>query len=810
MIAVSKIFENAKIFLSRTLEDNLANFLDFYRRSFDFEFDFNQLQASRSGETNLILVDSSDYSHLKKFDAEFKNVLIFDHHASSELKNPNEKFIIKKNSGACVSLILEHLLEKNLDFKKIFSREEILLFLLGIYSDTGELKFPTTTDLDKKIAERLFSTSDITTSEIQKFLTIPLTKNQKFFYNKALEKQKICELGDVKISFIAIELKFDPGNFAPVINEYQNNVSVDACFFIVKRRNKTYIMARSKDDKISVLETIQKFGGGGHKTAAGAAFFNEELTKTFENVEKIFFEQVLELQFLNFFMKNKNFENFRLEKDMVFKKLESSVFEGNNLNYDESIFFYNKVDINEKIILKDFLEKPEILDINNIFFIYDDDQNLQNIIERPEILKFLEKIKSKKVFYKFFEVTYVDGFSLAEASKKTALIVHFFYKLINLADKENLKIFFVGGLVRDFLLNFFKNRENYKETNSTFLLKKIIELSDKDFDITLYSENFETDGKDAIYFAKVLQKHFDEENSIFCLKSRLNEAFKTANLNISIKNSDFSFNLDLATVRSEKYQKSGALPIVASTSSLETDAKRRDITINSIMFCLNKNNFGEIVDFYNGISDLEKQKIRLNYSLSLVDDPTRIFRIFRFLVRFGFNFDEKTEKILNNAIKNKVLKNISKNRILSELKKSFSEELNFDFKNLQFLDNYEILKFLFEEVFAKSENFSLDLDFFKNLNLLNFYLSIYDFVYEKWFVYFLGLVKNFSFDSRREIVNIFLKTQAKDLVENMEFFYRNPDLKVGNLEVLLRGEMSKNFSNEFCVFIFASQKTLIV
>jgi tRNA nucleotidyltransferase (CCA-adding enzyme) len=132
-------------------------------------------------------------------------------------------------------------------------------------------------------------------------------------------------------------------------------------------------------------------------------------------------------------------------------------------------------------------------------------------------------------------------------------------------------------------------------------------------------------------------------------------------------------HLDLISARQERYAYSGALPEVSS-GTIQTDLYRRDFTINAMAISLQKEHFGELVDFYEGKRDLQKKNIRILHPKSFLDDPTRIFRAARFVSRFGFHLEKGTQKCLQQALDKKVLKNISKDRIRTELEKIFLEK----------------------------------------------------------------------------------------------------------------------------------------
>lgn len=124
--------------------------------------------------------------------------------------------------------------------------------------------------------------------------------------------------------------------------------------------------------------------------------------------------------------------------------------------------------------------------------------------------------------------------------------------------------------------------------------------------------------------------------------------------------------IDIATARSERYERAGALPIVAP-ASLEEDLFRRDITINAMAASLAPSRFGAVLDPYGGIKDLHAGLVRILHPASLRDDPTRILRILRFAARFGFQLEENTQRCLDEALRERAFEAISADRLRAEI-----------------------------------------------------------------------------------------------------------------------------------------------
>lgn len=202
-----------------------------------------------------------------------------------------------------------------------------------------------------------------------------------------------------------------------------------------------------------------------------------------------------------------------------------------------------------------------------------------------------------------------------------------FQTLSKTADSLGLECYVVGGYVRDLFL----------------------ERPSKDIDVVVVGSGIE--------MAKAFGKSIGKSANVAVFKN-----FGTA----QVKCKDLE--VEFVGARKESYQRDSRKPIVED-GTLQDDQNRRDFTINAMAVCLNKERFGELVDPFNGMSDLEEKIIRtpLDPDITFSDDPLRMMRCIRFATQLNFYIDDKTfESLCRNRERIEI---ISKERIADELNK---------------------------------------------------------------------------------------------------------------------------------------------
>lgn len=319
------------------------------------------------------------------------------------------------------------------------------------------------------------------------------------------------------------------------------------------------------------------------------------------------------------------------------------------------------------------------------------------------------------------------------------------------ADKFGVEIFLIGGIVRDLILN-----------NPI-----------KDIDIVVQG--------DAIEFTEYLKNNTECE--ILAVQEKLRTAKVRFNSGIEI---------DFASTREEHYSQSGVLPEAYNFGcDIRQDVKRRDFTINTLAISLTETKKFELVDYFDGYSDIVNKKIRVLHKQSFIDDPSRIIRAMKFKLRFNFNIEQETYLLMQEYLSD-VNKNMPLERIKGELRQYFSINRKDIYEEIISSNAYKLI----------SDNPIKEVDFDRVKEILDF--GLYD-ESEFWFVLICCLIINSGYANDRMNMTAFEK---KVLEETREL------LCIGQIKINDNERIYKLYNNKIDLslalfYIISGEKSVI-
>ena len=206
-----------------------------------------------------------------------------------------------------------------------------------------------------------------------------------------------------------------------------------------------------------------------------------------------------------------------------------------------------------------------------------------------------------------------------------------FHQISEAADRLGVECYVVGGYVRDIFL----------------------ERPSNDIDVVVVGSG--------IVVAQELKRMLGRKAHLSVFKN-----FGTAQVKYHQKGEEIE--VEFVGARKESYSHDSRKPIVED-GTLEDDQNRRDFTINAMAICLNKDRFGELVDPFNGLADLEDGIIAtpLEPDITFSDDPLRMMRCIRFATQLNFQIEDETFIALERMADR--IKIVSGERIKDELNK---------------------------------------------------------------------------------------------------------------------------------------------
>ena len=216
---------------------------------------------------------------------------------------------------------------------------------------------------------------------------------------------------------------------------------------------------------------------------------------------------------------------------------------------------------------------------------------------------------------------------LSDAELAQLLDKDIFHKISETADRLGLECYVVGGYVRDLFL----------------------ERPSNDIDVVVVGSG--------ISMAEALKKQLGGRAHLSVFRN-----FGTAQVKYN------GLEVEFVGARKESYSHDSRKPVVED-GTLEDDQNRRDFTINALAVCLNGARFGELVDPFDGLADLEDGIIRtpLDPDITFSDDPLRMLRCVRFAAQLNFFIEDETfDALTRNADRIKI---ISGERVQEELNK---------------------------------------------------------------------------------------------------------------------------------------------
>lgn len=627
------------------------------------------------------------FHHVKHIPAEkAENVLLVDTHRlySEEFIGPETKISVIDHHlpgpkvvpewdcrfealGSCTSILIRELRCRGVRLVP----EAANLLLLGIYEDTGNLTYGSTTVDDMRSATWLVEQgADV--NVLQRYLHQPLTENQLVLADRCLESMETLAVLGQDIVLASADASDIHDEYSTVAHYLRDMTNPDAIFIVLRTKAGLRMIGRATNDRINVGKVMKNFHGGGHARAAAGLISMEAEEATDERMAEVR-ERLISIlpMYVSPPVTVESIQStnpLTLDGDLSVKETAAIVqrysYEGypvvnasgkligllNRRQLDHAREFELDAPISSimdigaySVTAADTVDYvQEVMNLSGwgqIPVVDPRNGSVTGIVTRTDLLRILaggERTERRNFAAKLKSALTPGALALIEA-------------VSGIAQQFRFPVYIVGGFVRDLLLD----------------------LPVKDFDIVVEG--------DAVQVAKWLVSRYG--GSV-----RSHPQFGTAKWELRGEGADAAANsgsiffrdgisglpesLDLISARTEFYDYPTALPTV-ERSSIKLDLHRRDFTINTLALRLDGEAFGDLLDFWGGMNDLTQRQIRTLHSLSFTDDPTRMIRAVRFERRFGFIIETNTlERLL---LSGKLLRQVSGQRIRHEFQLLYEE-----------------------------------------------------------------------------------------------------------------------------------------
>lgn len=651
MVAAKRLYPDAVMVFPGGQERSLR---EFFLSSVQYVFGFKRVRDIDLDEiTRLILVDVRQASRIGPFGVVARrpgvDIHIYDHHEAKarSLKGSLEHV---ESVGSTVTLFSHIFMEKEVEL----TSDEATMMMLGLYEDTGSLTFHTTTVKDYQAAAYLL-TQGANLNIVADLIVQEMTPDQVHLLNDLLASKSILNIHGINIAIAQASIDHFVGDIATLAHKLKDMENLDVLFVVVRMESRVFLVARSRLEDVHVGNILHEFGGGGHASAASCAIRDLTLLQVLEQLPKILQQHVKPQWQARHLMStpvkavneddsvaeaHQILSRFNINTIPVLNKTEVVGIISRQL-VDKAVYHGLQQQTVSEIMTSDFQQvmpetpvailKTLFVESNQRFAPVVEDGRLVGAITRTDLLRHLASSIGTPL--RTGDNSLVNrGGRKYRASQIQRLIrnrlpkriQHLLEQLGQVADDLNLKVFVVGGFVRDLLMD------------------------KRNLDLDILVEG------DAVAFAEAFAGQND-------CRVRCHHKFGTAVLIFAD-----DFKIDIASARMEYYLRPGALPDVEH-ASVKMDLSRRDFTINTLAISLNHETYGSLLDYYGGQRDIDEKVLRVLHNLSFVEDPTRVFRAVRFEQRLGFKIGKQTEHLLNSAVRLGLMEKVSGHRLFTEL-----------------------------------------------------------------------------------------------------------------------------------------------
>lgn len=632
MYAASLLNPTYIALLPQKLNQNTRDFTTLYREALPF---IDRAEMHRGHIEHLVIVDALGIAQLRGMD-EHTQIRIIDHHLPQE-PLPAQVTLQTEQVGATTTLLAEELQRQHIEPPRIGAS----LMLMGIYEDTGSLTYLTTTSRDvRAVAWLLECGADLDLAA--HLLNQPLNADQRAVLAILLAAARVQRIRGRDICITGLVLEHYVDELSGLVHQVMAIYEPEACFMLVEYEGNTQIIARSAGDAVNVAAILVEFGGGGHSKAAAALVRAVSLAQVTERLIELLATHVVPPVLVGDIMANNvhtlslnisaldaatlmrryGHEGFpvveegRLLGILTRRDVDRALHHGLGEQPIRSLLHTGPVAVSPDDPVDEVRRVMLESDLGQVPVVKEG--RFVGIVTRTDLIKLWAPQQTAP---RLTEMRRLLSDALPPAMNELLLSAR------DAAQAEGASLYLVGGFVRDLLLG----------------------QPTMDLDLVVEGNAIAVADRLAVLRGGRVRSH---------------SRFGTAKVIFDDSPPGTPVSLDLVTARTEFYERPTVLPQV-EWSSIRQDLYRRDFTINTMAICLDRERYGELLDYYGGERDLQNGQVRVLHNLSFVEDPTRILRAVRFEQRLAFQIEKRTAELIDDAVE--LLDHVTGERLRHEL-----------------------------------------------------------------------------------------------------------------------------------------------
>ncbi len=632
MLAARRLYPDAVLAVPGALNRNVR---EFYRLHAD---ELEAVEASRletAGIQRLIVVETTSASRLGELeevalDPEVEKV-VFDHHAGDLPEWVRPENAVTSQDGALTTTLVGVLAEREIQVTPL----EATAFALGIHEDTGSLTYPTATQRDADALAwclRHGAKQEL----LATYLHLPLSEDERELLAALMESLRSERVAGVEVLVAAVAWPRHVDGVSNLAHKIVDLTDARALVLLVEMDDRVFCVTRSRTPSIDAAAIARGLGGGGHREAASAMLRGtlDEARSALRDALDAAGEPITAAAIMSrparFVSPDEPVssamvacqrygqsgilvaEDDRITGAVGREDLDKAIAHGLSHAPVKGIMSSRVATVEAGAPLGDVQDALAGSADGRVAVL--DGETLVGVVTRSDLLRALGERPA------------ADDLPVASLAEELGELTDLApaFEAVAAASEHHDGVYLVGGTVRDIL------------------------LGEPNFDVDIAVEG------DAIELARAVADALGG-------RVRAHTKFGTA---VVLYGDDE--RIDVVTARTEFYDAPAALPTVEH-ATIREDLFRRDFTINAMAVSLKGDDFGRLVDPFDGRRHLEERRIRVLHNLSFIDDPTRIFRAIRYESRYGFEMDEHTQRLARGTIEMGLVGDLSSARLRDEL-----------------------------------------------------------------------------------------------------------------------------------------------